>query len=260
MFCTTAAGAEVTRFTGTLGLDLTGDDLAAEPGQQVGQPVVEQALRDTLAGLPDVRLLFGSRATGVHQDPDGVTVQVEEAEGTVSAIRARYAVGADGAHSVVRAAMGAAYEGANAGRPNLSIVFRSAGLGALIPDRAVHRWVLNPASPGVVGPMDLGDVWWAIATGRPDDDRDADPVTIVRAMVGADIDVEVLGTDPWQARSLLATAYRRGRLTARGRRRPPEPAVGRPRLQHRRGRRGQPGLEARRGAAGLGPGRTARHL
>ncbi len=216
VFCTTAAGAEITRFTGTLGLDLAGDDLVAEPGQQVGQPVVEQALRDALAGMPDVRLRFGSRATGVHQDPDGVTVQLEDPEGAVSAIRARYAVGADGAHSVVRAAMGAVYEGGNAGRPNLSIVFRSTALGPLIPDRAVHRWVLNPAAPGVVGPMDLGDVWWAIATGRPDDDRDADPVAIVRAMVGADIDVEVLGTDPWQARSLLATGYRRGRLLLAG--------------------------------------------
>jgi 2-polyprenyl-6-methoxyphenol hydroxylase-like FAD-dependent oxidoreductase len=216
VFCTTAAGAEVTRFTGTLGLDLTGDDLVAEPGQQVGQPVVEQALRDALTELPDVRLRFGFRATGMNQDPDGVTVQVEDADGIASAIHAQYAVGADGARSVVRPAVGAVYEGGNAGRPNLSIVFRSAGLGALIPDRAVHRWVLNPAAPGVVGPMDLGDVWWAIATGRPDDDRDADPVAIVRAMVGADIDVEVLGTDPWQARSLLATAYRRGRLLLAG--------------------------------------------
>jgi 2-polyprenyl-6-methoxyphenol hydroxylase-like FAD-dependent oxidoreductase len=216
VFCTTAAGAEVTRFTGTLGLALTGDDLVAEPGQQVGQPVVEQALRDALAELPDVRLRFGSRAIGVNQDRDGVTVQVEDAGGAASAIRARYAVGADGARSVVRPAIGAVYEGGNAGRPNLSIVFRSVGLGSLIPDRAVHRWVLNPAAPGVVGPMDLDDVWWAIATGRPDDDRNADPVAIVRAMVGADIDVEVLGTDPWQARSLLATAYQRGRLLLAG--------------------------------------------
>src|ERR1700744_3888579 len=97
VFCTTAAGAEGTRFTGTLGLDLARDDLVAEPGQQVGQPVVEQALRDPLAQLPDVRLRFGSRATGVDQDPDGVTVQVEDADGAASAIRARYAVGADGA-------------------------------------------------------------------------------------------------------------------------------------------------------------------
>ncbi len=52
--------------------------------------------------------------------------------------------------------------------------------------------------------------------GTPDDDQDADPVAIVRAMVGADIDVQVLGTDPWQARSLLATTYRSGRLLLAG--------------------------------------------
>ena len=216
VFCTTAAGAQVTRITGALGLDLAGDDLVAEAGQQVGQPVVEQALRDVLAGTGGVRLLFGSRAIRVDQDADGVTVAAQAADGGVSAIRAQYAVGADGARSLVRAAAGAVYEGGNAGRPNLSIVFRSARLGELIHDRAVHRWVLNPAAPGVVGPMDLDGVWWAIATGRPDDDRDADPVAIVRAMVGADIDVEVLGTDPWQARSLLATAYRHGRLLLAG--------------------------------------------
>ena len=216
VFCTTAAGAEVTRFTGALGLGLAGDDLVAEPGQQVGQPVVEQALRDALAARPDVRLLLGSRATAVEQDAGGVTVRVEDAEGQVSAVRARYAVGADGARSLVRAAAGAVYQGGNAGRPNLSVVFRSRELGALIGDRAVHRWVLNPAAPGVVGPMDLGDVWWAIATGRPDDDGDVDPVALVQAMTGAAIDVEVLGTDPWQARSLLATTYRNGRLLLAG--------------------------------------------
>jgi 2-polyprenyl-6-methoxyphenol hydroxylase-like FAD-dependent oxidoreductase len=216
VFCTTAAGAEVTRFTAALGLGLAGDDLVAEPGQQVGQPVVEQALRDALAARPEVRLLLGSRATGVEQDADGVTVRVEDVDGQVATVRARYAVGADGARSIVRAAAGAVYEGGNAGRPNLSVVFRSRALGALIGDRAVHRWVLNPAAPGVVGPMDLGDVWWAIATGRPDDDGDADPVAIVQAMTGAPVDVEVLGTDPWQARSLLASSYRDGRLLLAG--------------------------------------------
>ena len=212
VFCTTAAGAEITRFTGTLGLDLAGSDLAAEAGQQIGQPVVEQILREALADARGVRLLFGRRAVGAVQDSDGITLTVEDAEGAVSTLRAQYAVGADGARGIVRVAVGAVYQGGDAGRPNLSIVFRSRQLGALIPDRAVHRWVLNPAAPGVVGPLDLGDVWWAIATGRPDDDHDADPVAIVRAMVGADVDVDVLGTDPWQARSLLATAYRNRRL------------------------------------------------
>ncbi|WP_375387115.1 FAD-dependent monooxygenase [uncultured Amnibacterium sp.] len=212
VFCTTAAGAEVTRFTGTLGLDLSGSDLVAEAGQQIGQPVVEQVLRESLAEADGVTVLLGSRAIRIDADEDGVDVLVEDAAGRSSALRARYVVGADGARSIVREAMGAGYEGGNAGKPNLSIVFRSARLGGLIHDRAVHRWILNPAAPGVVGPLDLGDVWWAIATGRPEDDRDADPAALVRAMVGADIDVDVLGTDPWQARSLLAGSYRSGRL------------------------------------------------
>ena len=161
-------------------------------------------------------MLLGRRAVGVAHDGAGATVDVQDAEGGVGTVRARYVVGADGPRSLVRAAMGAVYEGGNAGRPNLSVVFRSERLSVLIPDRAVHRWVLNPAAPGVVGPFDLDDVWWAIATGRPDDDRDADPVAIVRAMIGADVDVEVLGTDPWQARSLLVTAYRSGRLLLAG--------------------------------------------
>ena len=216
VFCTTAVGAEVTRFTGVLGLDLTGADLVAEAGQQVGQPVVEQALRDALRDAAGVRLLLSRRAIEVIDQGDGVTVRLEDDDGVTSALRARYVVGADGARSVVRAAMGVAYEGGRAGRPNLSVVFRSEQLGSLLPDRAVHRWVLNPAAPGVVGPYDLRDVWWAIATGRPDEDRDADPVAIVRALVGADIDVDVLGTDPWQARALLASSYRRGGLLVAG--------------------------------------------
>ena len=216
VFCTTAAGAEITRFTGTLGLDLTGDELVAESGQQVGQPVVEQTLRDELGNADGVSVRFGHQVIGVAPQDHGVVLQVADAHGAIRPIRAQYAVGADGARSVVRAAMGAAYQGGNAGKPNLSIIFRSEKLGELIQDRAVHRWVLNPAAPGVVGPLDLGRTWWAIATGRPENDHDADPIAIVRAMVGQDIDVEVLGTDPWQARSLLSTTYRGGRLFLAG--------------------------------------------
>lgn len=212
-FCTSATGSEVTRLTGVLGLDLAGDDLVAEPGQQVGQPVVEQALRDRLAESPHVRLLLGHRVLTLDQDEDRVSGTLQGPDGAVAAFVCDYIVGADGARSLVRSAMGATYAGQDAGRPNLSVVFRSPGLAELVPgDPALHYWVLDPASPGVVGPLDRADTWWAIATGRPDDDQDADPVAIVRALVGQDVPVEVLGTDPWQARALLVDTYRRGRL------------------------------------------------
>ena len=217
VFCTTATGREVTRFTGVLGLDLVASELAAEPGQQIGQPVVEQALRDALAASPHVRVLYGYRAVSVTAAADSVSGILADGSGQVINFEAGYVVGADGARSTVRAAMGARYEGGNAGRPNLSVVFRSPSLGRYLTGApALHYWVLNPAAPGVVGPLDRAGTWWAIATGRPDDDRDADPVAIVRALAGRDIPVEVLGTDPWQARALLADRYRAGRLFLAG--------------------------------------------
>lgn len=213
-FCTTAAGREIARFTGVLGLALTGSDLAAEPGQQVAQPIVEQALRDRLAESPRGRLLLGYRVRSIEAHPDSVSVLISGPDaGDTATLTADYVVGADGARSLVREAMGASYSGGNAGRPNLSVVFRSRGLAdALVGAPALHYWVLNPAAPGVVGPLDLADTWWAIATGRPDNDVDCDPAALVRELVGRDIPVEVLGTDPWQARALLVDRYRSGRL------------------------------------------------
>jgi 2-polyprenyl-6-methoxyphenol hydroxylase-like FAD-dependent oxidoreductase len=53
-----------------------------------------------------------NKVTGLAQDAEGVTVQVTTAEGTETRIRCAYVIGADGAHSVVRHALGLAFEGA----------------------------------------------------------------------------------------------------------------------------------------------------
>ena len=218
-FCTTATGQQIVRLSGVLGLDPADHDLTAEPGQQIGQPVVEQALRDALADSPHCRLLLGQRVLSVAEHSDSVRGVIGadfvdgDSDGVASSeFEADYVVGADGARSLVRAAIGAAYAGGNAGPPNLSVVFRSPGLAEhLVGGPALHYWVLNPAAPGVLGPLDLADTWWAIATGRPDDDR-GDPAALVRDLVGRDVPVDVLGTDPWQARALLVDRYRSARL------------------------------------------------
>jgi hypothetical protein len=140
-------------------------------------------------------------------------VTIENDAGEQQTIGAQFLVGADGPRSLVRRAIGAEYEGAPAGRPNLNIVFRSRELRALIPHGpALHYWVLNHVSPGVIGPLDLDDLWWAISTGRPEDDSGHDPVAIIRGLAGHDIDVEVIETDPWQARSLISNSYGGGQV------------------------------------------------
>ena len=215
VFCTTATGREIARLSGVLGLDLVGSELAAEPGQQIAQPIVEQALRDALIDSPHAGLFIGHRVTSLAEHEGTVTGTIAEVDNPANLITftADYVVGADGARSLVRAVMGAEYQGSNTGRPNFSIVFRSPGLAErLVGAPALHYWALNPGTSGIVGPLDLAGTWWATATGRPDDDQAADPAALVRGIVGLDIPVEVLGTDPWQARALLVDRYRSGRL------------------------------------------------
>ena len=207
-FCTKVSGAEIIRLTGTLGLELVGSPLTSEAAQQVTQPVVEEALRAVLEREPLVTTLFGWRASAVALDGVRPSVTIADALGDSDIVECDYLIGADGSRSVVREALGARYVGAPGGRPNVNITFRSTQLVGLLPDRpAVHHWVLNPAAPGVVGPLDLTGTWWAIATGTASISDEAEAVAVVRGLVGEDIDVEVIATDPWQARLLLSDSY-----------------------------------------------------
>jgi 2-polyprenyl-6-methoxyphenol hydroxylase-like FAD-dependent oxidoreductase len=207
-FCTTATGHEITCLTGVLGLELVGSDLTSEGAQQVTQPIVEEALRALLEVRPNVTTDFGSRVIDVDLAGELPRVRVEGADGSLSTVTCDYLVGADGSRSVVRAALGAHYVGAAGGRPNVNITFRSNQLADLLRDKpAIHHWVLNPEFPGVIGPLALDGTWWAIATGTESIASDDEAVALVRGLAGADIDVEVLATDPWQARMLLTDSY-----------------------------------------------------
>jgi 2-polyprenyl-6-methoxyphenol hydroxylase-like FAD-dependent oxidoreductase len=218
VFCTTLLGREVTRFDRCFGLELTGDDLVAEAGQQIPQPLVEVIMREAVAASPTARLVTGWSVTGVDQDEDGVRVEVRDQAGAPATVRADYVVGCDGARGVVRRAVGVGLSGRDDNRPNFNIVFRAPDLAERVPHpAAVHYWVLNPKQPGIVGRMDLGDQWWCIAVGVTAEAGDADPVGLVRNLIGHPaLPVRVLATDPWRSRMLLADRYAVGRVLLAG--------------------------------------------
>lgn len=70
----------------------------------------ERVLREELAtrGVPVER---GIRLAGFEQDAEGITATLEGEDGQQT-VRARYLIGADGAHSVVRKTLGLSFEGA----------------------------------------------------------------------------------------------------------------------------------------------------
>jgi 2-polyprenyl-6-methoxyphenol hydroxylase-like FAD-dependent oxidoreductase len=130
----------------------------------VSQATTEAELRKAF-GRSGGRILGGREVTDVAQSDDGVTVQLARGE----PMHARFLVGADGVHSVVRRRSGIAYEGRAAGESysladvrltggvpddELVVYFSSAGHMVVLPlPGGIHRIVAHvhdaPEHPSV---------------------------------------------------------------------------------------------------------------
>jgi 2-polyprenyl-6-methoxyphenol hydroxylase-like FAD-dependent oxidoreductase len=209
VFCTSLLGLEITRFHGCFGLTPERVGAYAESGQQIAQPIVERVLREALREYDSVSALFGVRATELVETGTHVEARLDDGR----RILARYAVACDGPAGIGRAAIGASYQGSADARPNLNIVFRAPGLAEKVAHGpAVHYWVVNPDVPGMVGRLDLRDTWFAGIPGA----RDEPVADLIRGLVGADITAEVISTDLWSARMLLADRFGTDRVFLAG--------------------------------------------
>jgi len=95
----------------TFDLSLLKDETNHPYRLQCEQWKLSLLLRDWLQAHPDAEVIFGARAVDVAQDDDGVTVSVEREDGTKESLRGRYLIGADGARSNIRKALGVKFEG-----------------------------------------------------------------------------------------------------------------------------------------------------
>ena len=219
IFCSALTGREIRRFPNAFQLDARRYGPQPECGQQVPQPVLESVLREAVAASAHATLLTGLQVGGFEAAAGGTggtggtgtgtgqRVTVADASGRRTAVDSAFLAGADGGSSTVRRGLGLRLEGESAALSNISVLFRSRDLGAAITlDPAVQYWVLGPGAAGMVGRMDLDQTWWAIIQGV-DGQAGFDPAALVRSLVGADIDVDVIATDPWTARMLLAPSY-----------------------------------------------------
>ena len=213
VFCTGLFGHEITRFPEAFGLWTSPREIAAEAGQQAPQSLVEQVLREKATELPTVTLLVGWHAASVLDGPVAAQAVVEAPDGAPHRITADYLLGCDGSSGITRAAIGARYEGSSGALPNLSITFRSRALEEReLCALGVHYWAIGARYGGLMGRLDLHGTWWAIVQGVDGAADALDPVALVQALVGEDVAVEVLATDPWSARMLLVDLYRGERV------------------------------------------------
>jgi 2-polyprenyl-6-methoxyphenol hydroxylase-like FAD-dependent oxidoreductase len=209
VFCATLASEAITEFQDVFGLSAAEHGLAAESGQQVVQPVVEDVLREHLArtGLTELRL--GERLLGFTERPDGVTCEVIRADGSTYRLVSQYLLGCDGSRSTVREGIGATLRGSSAPRANLNAVIRAPGLEPAA-GVAVQYWVVGTDVPGVVGPLDHDGTWWVSLAEVGESVGTERAVELIARLAGRsaiELGIEVLSTDPWTPRMMLADRF-----------------------------------------------------
>ncbi|EJE51383.1 2-polyprenyl-6-methoxyphenol hydroxylase-like oxidoreductase [Acidovorax sp. CF316] len=192
--------------------------------ERLPQYATEAVLRARVAELPSVQTLYGWEAKAVVQDADGVSITIAErgGSGVERVLRSAYAVGSDGARSVVREQAGIPQTRTDHDRMMVLLVFRSHGLHQLLeryPGKSYYN-VLQPELKGYwkfFGRVDLGSTWFFHAPVPPGTTKDNfDFAAYLHEAVGAQFDVEFEHVGFWDLRFMLADRYRQGRVFVAG--------------------------------------------
>lgn len=220
LFVTRLGGYALARFENAFNCRPGRDPRYSEHAQWIPQYTLEEVLRAHVQTLPGVQVRFGTEFVACTQDDGEVRVQVRDvASGATETVACDYLLGADGARSAVRAAIGARLSGQHGLSRNYNLVFRARGLAqAHRHEKAIMYWQVNPDFPGLIGPMDRDDIWFFMPTGVKSDVKlsERDGAALIRTATGIDHAYEVLSSDEWTASRLIADRYRDRRVFLAG--------------------------------------------
>ena len=215
-FVTRLGGPALHRFDDALFCKPERDERYPEHSQWVPQYKLEAVLTDHVHSLSGVEVTFGIEFAEFVQDNDGVRATVRDAAtGEETVIEASYIIGADGARSAVRDAIGATMVGTYGLSRNYNTIFEAPGLEEAHPHGPGIMFIqVNRDAPGLIGPMDEGDKWYFMPTGLPPGAQlsDDDVLDMIRRSTGIDLPYRILSSDEWVASRLLADRYSEGRV------------------------------------------------
>ncbi len=218
---TTFTGSELTRieipcrrdrFTRKDGPDCNWP--TAEPPHRINQIFLEPILFAHAAAQRHIRILNRTAVEDVRVGEEFADVTLRDLDtGSAKAVRCRYLIGCDGARSIVRKAIGAAFEGDAVIQRVQSTYIRSTGL--LARQHHAPAWgtgAINPRRSGMVYAIDGRERWLVHNYLKPGEedfesvDRDASIRTILG--VDADFQYEVISREDWVGRRLIASKFR----------------------------------------------------
>ncbi len=226
VFATTFSGRELSRIMSWgAGDDRIGDYRAASPCQMsnIAQHTLEPIMLARARQLgADIRMQH--EVMSVAQSPEHVTARVRPRDGSAEfEVVARYAIGCDGARTVVGRDGGFEFEGQE-GLGDAVTVWIEADL----TKYAAHRsgalfFTITPGSEDMVGVWTCVEPWteWSTIFIRPaftpNDLEEASIARSIRAAIGDDsVTFKIKRISPWQFNQVVATNYRQGRLFIAG--------------------------------------------
>ena len=189
-----------------------------EHTHRCNQKFFEPVLIAHAAQQPRIRILHRTEITDLTQDEQGVTASAVDLDGgTRSSIACDYLVGCDGASSFVRKSIGSEFVGSPVLQYAQSSYIRAPQLRSLLPAKPAWLYFsLNPRRCGVTMAVDGRETWnlqnfsYPGETGLDHLDRD----WVIRSIlgVGPDFEYELLSSEDWIARRLVASKFRDRRV------------------------------------------------
>ncbi len=206
-----------------LAIDWSAESISGGPEVHfIHQPTLETMFDEAVRASPQVELNLGWEAMEITQTCDHAQVVVRQAEtGRTRTVRAKYLVGADGANSIVRAAIGSTQEDRGFEADWLVIdVLPHEGVVLNVPPAAQH---CNPERPTTIVPAGIKDGryfrrWEFMRLPHETrEDLEAEGVAwkLLEPWVTPD-QATIVRHKVYTFRSLLADTWRNGRLLIAG--------------------------------------------
>jgi len=194
-----------------------------QPNERLPPYQAEDVLRARLRELDNVEVRFGWAAEAIEQNGDGVEVAIaEDGDAGRELLQSDYAVGCDGAHSLVREQARIARGGADFDQLMVLALFRSRALHdglKRLPPRSTYR-VIHPDLNGYwqfFGRVDVGESWFfhsPVPANTTRDNYDFHGLLQKTAGFPFACDFDYVGF--WDLKIAIAETYQAGRIFIAG--------------------------------------------